>query len=341
MARPQLFVNRLFGSQRVTGQQRYASEVAHLLLSRPGVVPLDLPSALRSSSAAHLWAHTLLPLKSGAVPLLSMTARSPMFARRHTVVVHDLFPLTHPEWYTRRYIATHAPVLAAQLRNATCLAAVSQPVADQVRERYSDKIVIVAPNAPSPQFSVSASAEKYIDAGDTSSYILAVGSLDPRKNFRGLVDAYTGLPDHFRRSHPLWIVGGRASSYASAGVNVAGDRDIRTLGYVTDGQLATLYRHAAAVVVPSLDEGFGLPIVEALMSRAHVLASDIPVFRWVAGSAVSYFDPLSLTEMRRAILDAVASPKPLVSKAVDAQYIADRFSWTDTAELLFQAATRH
>src|SRR4051794_13677159 len=192
-----------------------------------------------------------------------MTARSPILARRHTVVIHDLFVLEHPEWYSKKYVRTHAPALSAQMRTATGLVAVSVPVAEQLRQRFPRKRIAVAPNAPSDVFRRPSQGSLPIEVRDllatpgVEGFYFAVGSRDPRKNFGRLMEAYTLLPSAVRRAFPLVIAGGSSAVFAD--FDVASPAGVRWVGYVEDAALAALYEAATAVVVPSLDEGFGLP----------------------------------------------------------------------------------
>ena len=334
-----VFVNGLFLSQRITGQQRYAGEVTRRLVSDPSVRVLQAPRRLRDSAVlTHLWAQTGLPASSTNGVLLSMTARSPVLARRHLLVVHDLFPVTHPEWYSRKYAVTHGAQLTAQLRAATALAAVSQPVVDQLTERFPSKPVLLAPNAPADLF--TRDSELTTDpARAEEGFLLAVGSLDPRKNFARLVRAYASLPVDVREQHPLWIVGGTGMNFASIGADLTeAGSTTRLLGYVDDQELTELYRRATAVVVPSLDEGFGLPVVEALAAEAPVVASDIPVFRWVAGNRAYYFDPLDEASMTEALMTAISRPPSPAERRAGREGVMDRFSWEQTAAALLEAA---
>jgi glycosyltransferase involved in cell wall biosynthesis len=267
-----------------------------------------------------------------------MTARSPVLARRHLLVVHDLFPITHPEWYSRKYAITHGAQLAAQLRTATALAAVSQPVAEELQERFPRKRVVLAPNAPADHFTRAAAPIQEAGVSDEG-FLLAVGSMDPRKNFARLIKAYVSLPVHLRERHPLWIVGGHGVNFSSIGVDLAAAGNAtRLLGYVDDARLAELYRRAHAVVVPSLDEGFGLPVVEALAAGASVVASDIPVFRWVAGPHATFFDPLSESSIARALTETLERPRDPTEQQGGRASVLQRFSWTSTANVLLGAA---
>ena len=99
MKRSTVVVNQSFVTQRVTGQQRYAHEIASRLRTRPEVAVLE-PTGWWRRSALRVWAWalTVLPLQAGSRVLVSLTARAPLWARRHVLVVHDLFVLTNPEW---------------------------------------------------------------------------------------------------------------------------------------------------------------------------------------------------------------------------------------------------
>jgi glycosyltransferase involved in cell wall biosynthesis len=337
--RAMVHVNGLFLTQRITGQQRYAREATRRLATEASVRVLEAPSRVRSSAVlTHLWAQTGLPVRSAHGVLLSMTARSPVLARRHLLVVHDLFPLTHPEWYSRRYATTHGAQLAAQLRAATALAAVSQPVVEQLEQRFPGKRVILAPNAPADCFARGPSVDG-LDDRPEETFLLAVGSMDPRKNFARLVRAHAALPEDLRIQYPLWIVGGEGVNFSSIGVDLTeSSTGVRTLGYVDDDALADLYRRSTAVVVPSLDEGFGLPVVEALAAGAALVASDIPVFRWVAGSRARYFDPLSEESITAALAEVVACPPSLADREAGRDEVRRRFTWEQTAATLLAGA---
>jgi glycosyltransferase involved in cell wall biosynthesis len=320
-------VNQSYVTQRVTGQQRYAHEIASRLLPRPGVVALEPTGWWRGSSArVWAWALSVLPARAGSRVLVSLTARAPLWARRHVLVVHDLFVLTNPEWFSRVYVWTHAPLLRAQLRTARALVAVSEPVAAQLAAY--DVPVSVAPNAPSAVFSAPsgpADAQVLEARGLRSgSYLLAVGSLDPRKNLPALAEAYAALTAEERAAHPLVVVGGGSAIFRSE--QIRWPDEVVDAGYVSDDELRALYAGARAVVFVSWAEGFGLPLVEAAAAGAGSLViSDIPVFRWVCGDAAHYVDPGSVPAITAGLRAAVAAPVP---PGIDLQ----RFDWDDSAE---------
>jgi glycosyltransferase involved in cell wall biosynthesis len=320
-------VNTSFTMQRITGQQRYATEIASRLLVENDFAEVTPgPWFSRSALRTWFWVSTLLEARARGRLLLSMTSRAPTFHRRQVLVIHDLFVLTNPEWFSRRYVLTHAPILRAQLKRAAAIIAVSDPVAREVRGHFAGPIV-VAPNAPS---------RKFFDGGDdkaltlrglrANGYLLAVGSMDPRKNLPILAAAYGNLSPEEREQLPLVIVGGSAGIYRDE--QIAWPTGVVDAGYVTDQELAGLYAGARAVIFPSLAEGFGLPLVEAAAAGSRALAiSDIPVFRWVCGDGATYFDPTSVSSVTAAMRTVASDPPPI---NIDLA----RFDWDVSADVV-------
>lgn len=308
-------VNGAFWAQRVTGQQRYGHEVSRHLDALG--VPILRPPEVWAEPALRAWAwtQTALPRRARQDVLVSLTSRAPVAHRRHVITVHDIVVLTHPEWFSRRYLSVHVPLLKRLLSRAVGVLVVSEPVGDQLRERglVADSTpVLVAPNAAGQAFTATGGdlALPFLEGIDADGFVLAVGSLEPRKNLARLIRAHASLSLDLRRAYPLVLIGASNAIYAEAAL-VDGPHVIKA-GFVSDEVLASAYRRAAVVVMPSLDEGFGLPLVEAVASGARVLASDIPVFRWVAGEAIEYVDPLSVSDIGRALermlLDPTARP---------------------------------
>ena len=326
-----IVINGAFRGQRVTGQQRYATEVASRLLVDPDVEELR-PRGLfaRSTLLVWVWVQLVLPVLARDRVVVSMTARAPIWRRRTVLVVHDLFVLTHPEWYSRRYIWSHAPLLRLQLRSAGAVVAVSAPVAQQLGAYRSDPVA-VAPNAPSAEFD-----SKQHDLPDDEavrvrgltpgSYLLAVGSRDPRKNLPRLLGAYGDLDADTRARMPLVLVGGGSTIFRDEPLKLTtGAVDA---GYVTDHELRQLYRHARTVAIVSFDEGFGLPLVEAATAGARsLLVSDIPVFRWVCEDQARYVNPYSRDDISAGFRRDIDDPQ-------HTELDVDRFSWDHTASTI-------
>jgi glycosyltransferase involved in cell wall biosynthesis len=321
-----VMVNQSFAMQRVTGQQRYAAEISRRLLTAEGFRAVA-PGGFWTRSTLRVWAwlQLVLPWLGRGSTLLSMTSRAPWWRRRHVVVVHDLFVLTDPTWFSWLYYLTHAPLLRAQIRSAAAIVAVSQPTADELSTMYSGPIV-VAPNAPSAAFAARpGDAREVLGRLGLSAgrYLLAVGSRDPRKNLARLAEAYASLSDEERQAHPLVVVGGANAIFRSE--HRSWPAEVVDAGYVSDAELGELYRHAYGVVLVSLAEGFGLPLVEAAAcGTPHLVVSDIPVFRWICGDAAHYVDPLRIGSIAEGLRQALHDPR---RQAID----LSRFDWDASA----------
>lgn len=271
-------------------------------------------------------------------PLVSLTSRSPLFAQNHVIVVHDLFVLTNPEWYSRAYVLTHAPVLRIQLKLASLIIAVSGPVAQQVADITRGQTpVLVAPNAPAEVFREPVSVEqsqkvlaKYSLA--RGGYVLSVASRDPRKNLEALVESYLALPEDLRYKFPLVLVG--ASSTVFADVSFRIDNTVKTLGYVSDDELAVLYGGSRLVAFPSLDEGFGLPAVEALSAGARLLVSDVGVMRWVCQEHANYVNPYSRSSITLGLHQLLKREDTKQQQDARVHYVNSRFTWKRSAEAI-------
>lgn len=322
-----ILINQSYRMQRMTGQQRYAHEIASRLTTRPGYAEIA-PTGFWAASALRVWAwlQLILPITARRGILLSMTSRAPLFHPRQVLVVHDLFVLTNPEWFSRKYVLSHAPILRAQLKSAAGVIAVSDPVAAEVAATYRGPIV-VAPNAPSDAFLAKDAAKTdALGARDLTagSYFLAVGSIDPRKNLPKLAEAYGKLSAEIRATTPLVLVGGGNAIYKEQ--QITWPNGTVDAGFVTDDELRDLYADSRAVVFVSLAEGFGLPLVEAAAAGAPSLViSDIPVFRWICEDGATYVDPHSVESIAAGLSAAIDAPVPVTLDL-------SRFQWGASAD---------
>jgi len=227
------------------------------------------------------------------------------------VTVHDVAILRHPEAFnrwTRRYSAVTLPQIA---RAAAALIAVSEFTKRELVELLGvrDERVRVIPNAVAPLF-------RPVGPAGEGDYVLAVSTLEPRKNLDTLVSAFARAD---LGGCELRIVG----AHGWGGVAVNGNR-VRHLGFVPDEELARLYRGARCVAYVSRYEGFGLPVLEALACGAPVVAADLPPIREFADGAVMV-DPLDPEAIAAGLEQAVAGAR--------AERTADvtRFGWPQAA----------
>lgn len=250
---------------------------------------------------------------------------------RTVVTVHDLFFLARPE-LVRGEMRRHYPrLLAASLRRADGVICVSRATRDALVERFpgiAGRAVAIHSGVGS-EFLESAHPSGPLPAGLPPRYLLFVGTIEPRKNLPLLLQALLDL----RRAGlaiPLVVAGGRGwglGEYLRLKNKLGGQ--VFELGYVPATHLPGLYRGAAALALPSLDEGFGFPVLEALACGVPVLCSAIPALQEVGGDRASYFDPRRCGDLRDRL--AALWRGETRFDAVAARAHAARFTWQATA----------
>ena len=222
------------------------------------------------------------------------------------------------------------------MRRAAGIVAISQATARALTERFPRAAgkVTVAPLGVSPALDVRDVAESLPAAG----FVLAVGTLEPRKNLPRLAAAYGSLPAALKKRHPLVIAGeiGWQAGPSTAALDALDAGAIR-LGYVSDAALAELYRRCAVFCYPSLGEGFGLPVLEAMAAGATVLTSSVSSLPEVGADAVAYCDPQQVDSIGQALKELLddAPRRALLSERARARSL--EFSWERTAELVLAA----
>lgn len=251
------------------------------------------------------------------------------------VTIHDLCWMQMPATMRRATRTLDARLMPRALREADRVIAVSDSTRRDLETAFPDlteRIVVVHEAAEVMPEAQPASTLSHW--GVAAPYVLAVGSIEPRKNLHRLVEAFAALPEGLRHRTQLVVVG----SAGWGGVDLptlasrfgVGDQ-LRMLRGVDDGGLSTLYRHAHLLAMPSLYEGFGLPVLEALQQGTPVLVSDGSSLPEVAGAAGLCVNPLDVDAIARALrrmLEEDDLRQTLASRAVPQ---ALRFSWERAA----------
>lgn len=166
-------------------------------------------------------------------------------------------------------------------------------------------------------------------------YFLFVGTLEPRKNLRRLLEAYASLDPIVRKQTLLVIAGGKGWGNEDM-VSLVHSLDltdsVRLMGYVNEEQLATLYAHARFLAMPSLYEGFGLPLVEAMSFGVPVLTSSCSSLPEVAGDAGMLVDPYNTNSIATGLLQMLKDDEFRNELAARSRLNASRFSWEKAAK---------
>ena len=224
----------------------------------------------------------------------------PLRRGRGVVTIHDLSYLRHPDTVSAAS-SRYRELVPRSLKRASVVVTPSQATAEEVIAEYGLTVpVVVTPLGVGPQWAAAQPPDEQLRArlGLPSSYLLFVGTLEPRKDLRTLLAAHRLLPD----APPLVLVGPPGWG---AQVDVSG---CITLGFLGDDVLPSVVAGAAALVLPSRDEGFGLPVVEALSAGTSVVASDLAVLREVGGAVTTYAEAGNPAAFAAALQEVLADP---------------------------------
>ncbi|MCH1611380.1 MAG: glycosyltransferase family 4 protein, partial [Luminiphilus sp.] len=268
-----------------------------------------------------------------------------------TAVIHyDLIPLSSPEYLSAESQAQFFQRKLEQLQAADLLLTISQASREDAMERMGlddGRVVNIGAAVeqgfcPDDGNSALVRAVHFRLGISRASVLYVPGGFDSRKNFERLFDAFSSLPGSVRTNHQLVITGrldyGRIKilrdSAAEYGLS---QEELLLAGYVSDEELLALYRSAALFVFPSLNEGFALPVLEAISCGAPTIASNTSSLPEVVGNAEALFDPTDVVAMSetmaRGLTDADYRERLLAS----GRHQAGRFSWERTAALALES----
>lgn len=271
----------------------------------------------------------------------------PLRGVKTVLTVHDLIYKLFPEHHKslNYYFLNRAMPLF--VRRADALIAISQSTKRDLMTHYNvpaDKITVIYEAAaahfqPASPDEIAQVRQRY---NLPAQFILVVGTIEPRKNYSRLVEAIAALRREFP-SLALVVVGSKGWLYEPffEQIETSGAREwVIFPGYVPDQDLPALYAAATLTAMPSIYEGFGLPILEAMACGSPVVSSQTSSLPELGGTAARYFDPLSVQSM-------VASLRPILADATLRDAMRDsglqqaaRFSWERTARetlALYQA----
>ena len=349
-----VFVNGKFTRQPVTGVQRVAGQLLRaldalpprpgeprwVLLHPPGGGLRDLRRVEQRAVGPtkvplHAWEQAWLPLAARGGLLLNLGGSAPYFAGRTAAMLHDAAVFDCPAAYSAPFVAWYRRLFARLGWRAEHLFTVSTFSRTRLALRLGlpESRFHVLPNAADHLKGIAAD-DTVLDRHDLRGrrFLLAVGSASPTKNLAALVHAFGS-----RRASDLRlvIVGGRNPRVFADDRTAGGDPPgvIRT-GPLDDAPLKALYRHALALVFPSLYEGFGLPVLEAMTEGCAVGASNAAALPEVCGDAALYFDPGSVAEIA-AVIERLVTDADLRDRLQRAGHLqAGKYSWAASAEQL-------
>jgi glycosyltransferase involved in cell wall biosynthesis len=325
-----VIVNGRFLSHRVTGVERYASEIFRRLGDKPRVAR---PDKWAYGMQGHFWEQVTLPRLVCSNQLLWSPANTgPLGVIKQVLTLHDLSPLEHPEWFRASFALWYRLLLPVLARRVRWIVVPSDFVRAKLIRRFglpSERVTTIPGGVDLSVFRP--------DAPHTLSlppkYALFVGSLQPRKNLTGLLAAWARVKD-IAPDAWLLIAGEDGNTFRPLALPKM-DR-VKFLGAVAEADLPGLYAGATLLVIPSRDEGFGLPVLEAMACGTPVAASTAGALPEVTGAAGLTFDPgdiLGMAEVLRCLLTEKPLQMELREKGLSQ---ARRFSWQSSADRLWE-----
>lgn len=315
-----------------------ANQIDTKVSMNPGVTVRS--AFFQSRLGRMLWSQTCLPswaAKDDIDVFWGATHRLPLFLQEsvaRVVTIHDLVWKYASETMRPLSRIMEQMLMPRAIKMADRIVADSESTAMAIAREYplaANKIRVVYPGTPCLPQPSDLSTIEYLDfSGD---YFLFVGTLEPRKNLDRLLQAFASLSTELKQQYQLVIAGGKGwgdvnLDYLISQYNL--EEYVHVIGYISDIELSTLYANANFLVMPSLYEGFGLPIVEAMSFGVPVLTSNTSSMPEVAGDAGILVDPLSINSIASG-LTKLMDPIQRDLLASMAKKNSSRFTWEKAA----------
>ena len=308
-------------------------------LEKNSFVPLRVYAKLQSFNLAPAFDIFLKKVDLTILPNFATwpTLRSSLRA----TVIHDLTYLRFPEAVEEKNLTHLRRVVPRSIKKADFIITVSETVKNELIGEFGldpDRCVVTT-IPPDSSYSVKNNNEIHQKYGiPTKKYIFFIGNLEPRKDLPTLIRAYQKLPDAIKQEYSLVLAGGQGwkTAKSKAAIKRAqedGDRVIH-VGYVDQADASAFYQRASLFVMPSLYEGFGMPVLEALSSKTPVVASDIPVLREAGGNAAIYAQPQNSDDFSRKILSTLTDNELRAQLINNSIKHLEAFSWRKNADII-------
>lgn len=264
------------------------------------------------------------------------------FGPRRIMTLHDAGPWRYADALTLHGRIYFRTLLTRGMHSCSHVITVSEHARSEIvyflGEHFLSKVSVI-PEAARPAFAVPCSdtfrKEVLTKYALPERYLLAVSTIEPRKNLVTLLDAYKRLVAHSDTPCPPLVIVGRKGWNFDDILGYMEELEGKVVfpGHISDEELVALYQMATCLVFPSLYEGFGLPVLEAMMAGCPVITSCVSSLPEVAGDAALLVDPLNAEEIMLAMLKILNDEGLRTRLAREGLARAHNFSWEETARM--------
>jgi glycosyltransferase involved in cell wall biosynthesis len=335
---PGCLVNARFRKQKITGVQRVAVELSARMTTCTRFIE---PAGSLHGPLGHAWEQFVLPVKAAGGLLWSPCNTGPVAVRNQIVTVHDAAVFDHPEWFAADFVRVYHAVIPRLIRRVRKVVTVSSYSRSRLIDRFGlepDKVEVVyngvgAAFQPRDADEIAAAVAPF--GLEPQRYFIAVATREPRKNQDLILRAWGSVVESIGPGFKLVLVGGRGSRavFANNANDLPGSEPagVVTTGYVADDVLPALMSGAAAMLYPSLYEGFGLPLLEAMACGTPSITTRLTSMPEVAGTSAIYVDPEDASDLASQLRRLAADGAYREAFGAAGRERASTFTWTQAA----------
>ena len=352
MSKFKIDINGKFYNQNLTGVQRFGHEIVtqidNLLSTYDSnlefrvLIPRsykNLPNfkniKIKKTGMldGHIWEQFFLPLVKNNL-LINLSGSGPLFKKKQFFTIHDAVIYDSPSAY-KFFFIWYRFLFFVQSLSAAKIFTVSKFSMTRLKTHLPnlEKKIQLTYDGYEHIERIEACKEVLNNLGlIKNKFFLSIGSNNPNKNFKKLIQVIESIDD--LEGYKFVVVGlSKDAAFASENLKSI-SKNIIFLKHVTDSQLKSMYLNARALIFPSIYEGFGLPLLEAMYNGCPIIASNSASIPEVCGDYADYFDPHSENEIKNAILNNINNPNSILIRK-NTQY--RKFSWTKSAKVMLEA----
>lgn len=346
-----IYINGRFLCHRTDGISRFSLEICKQLKKTDLKFKIIIPKWLDYENKegfeiekfgnlkSHFWEQIdlLRLLKSKHNPLLlNLSGLGPLYYKNQIITIHDLSFYENKKWFSKMYTFFYSNATPILANNARKIVSVSNFSKSEIIKylNINEKKIDVVYNAASSDLENDSkndfTSSSIVNQVLNNKYILAVCSIDPRKNLQRLIDSFLELNlDEYKL-----VLVGKTSSHFNVQL-MFDSKNIIFTGFISDSDLSLLYRKCDFFIYPSLYEGFGIPPLEAMKNGCAVIVSDIPSLKEVCSDAAIYIDPYKIESIKSGILKIINDSTLKKELRLKGNIRSEFFKWEDSGEKIY------